>query len=86
MTNLGFKPNNFNTQYICTYVLHEGKVSFHDNLRVSESHLALNESHLSMSDAVRPKKHSIMERITKNECSVWYKERLKTQLNIEYVI
>jgi len=36
MTNFGFKPNNFNTQCICTYALHEGNVSFHDNLRVSE--------------------------------------------------
>jgi hypothetical protein len=30
-----------------------------------------------MSYAVRPKKYSIMERITKNEFSVRYKERLK---------
>jgi hypothetical protein len=39
-----------------------------------------------MSYAARPKKHSIMESITKNEFSVRYKERLKTQLNIEYFI
>jgi len=46
----------------------------------------MNESHLSMSYGARPKKHSIIERTTKNEFSVMYKERMKTQLNIEYVI
>jgi len=46
----------------------------------------MSESHLSMSYGARPKKHSIMECTTKNEFSVRYEERMKTQLNIECVI